>query len=54
MAKVEHTYPFKWRLQLYRAPPKMKPVDYTVSDEEIALCEELIMDKAKKRLEMER
>ena len=32
----------------------MKPEDYTVPDEEIARCEELIMDKAKKRLEMER
>ena len=54
MGKTEHTYPFRWRLQLYKSPPKMRPDEYSIPDEEIARCEELIMDKAKKRLQMER
>ena len=54
MAATERSYPFKWGLQLYRTPPKMKPEDYKVPDYEIDRFDELIMDKAKKRLRMEK
>jgi hypothetical protein len=49
-AKEEQTHPFRWSLKLYRNPPVMAPQDLRVSEEELALVEDKLMDAARKRL----
>jgi hypothetical protein len=54
--KNRRVYPFEWRKateRIFTNPIKMTAQELNLSDEQIALLEDVVKDKARKRLEQE-
>ena len=47
--KVEHSFPFSWNLQLYKAPLKKACTNFEFSPEQLTITENVHMDNAQKR-----